>query len=385
MPHVAFVTNVLAHYRVPCFGSLAEKLRGQISFFFLTENMSHRTYVISKDSDNLPATWLKGWNWHRPPNDDRHLNDIRPIIRGNYDVIVLGAWDEPSYFVLWVWAVASGKKVLFWIESTAYDTYNGPRRKVKEYCKRLLLKNAAGCSVPGRRAFEYCSVLGMPESRIFVAPNATDRAYFSRQADRLHPNRNEIRERLGAEGVTLLFVGRLVEAHKNVSTLINAFGKLSLRGEPISLMIVGNGPDRTKYESMVAKHRMPRVFFLGELNHDQLCEVYTAADILVLPSSSEAWGFVLNEGMEFGLPLVVSEAVGAGPDLVHPGENGFVFPVGDSDALASYLEILVRDESLRKRMGQASRRIIENFTPEAWAQGVVKAIEAVTGKAVNSS
>jgi glycosyltransferase involved in cell wall biosynthesis len=88
--------------------------------------------------------------------------------------------------------------------------------------------------------------------------------------------------------------------------------------------------------------------------------------------------------MEFGLPLVVSEAVGAGPDLVHPGENGFVFPVGDSDKLAEILGVLVRDELLRKRMGEASKRIIQNFTPEAWAQGVVKAIESVTGKTVNS-
>jgi len=203
MPHVAFVTNVLAHYRVPCFGSLAKKLREQIDFFFLTENMSHRGYVISQGGDGLPATWLKGWNWHRPPNDDRHLNDIRPITKGNYDLIILGAWDEPSYFMLWLWAVASRKKVLFWIESTAYDAYNGPHRRVKEYYKRVLLKKAAGCSVPGKRAFEYCSVLGMPESQIFLAPNATDRPYFSSQADRLLPLRGEIRKKLGIEGVTL--------------------------------------------------------------------------------------------------------------------------------------------------------------------------------------
>jgi glycosyltransferase involved in cell wall biosynthesis len=384
MPRVAFVTNVLAHYRLPCFSSLAGKLREHIAFFFLTENMSHRGYVVSKDMGNLPATWLKGLKWHRPPNDDRHLNNITQIAKSRNDVIVMGGWDEPTYLLLWLWAITSRQKVLFWIESTAYDTYNGPHRKVKEYYKRLLLRNAAGCSVPGKRAFEYCSTLGMSESKIFVAPNATDRAYFSSQADRLRPHRNEIRGKLGIEGIALVFVGRLVEEHKNVSTLINAFGKLASRGESINLIVVGDGPDRVGYESIVAEHRIPRVYFLGELNHDQLCEVYSAADILVLPSSSEAWGFVLNEGMEFGLPLVVSEAVGAGPDLVHPGENGFVFPVGDSDKLAEMLSLLVRDDSLRERMGKASKKIIQDFTPEAWASGMVKAIEAVTGKTVNS-
>jgi len=365
---------------LPCFGSLAEKLRGQITFFFLTENMSHRDYVISRNGDDLPATWLKGWKWHRPPNDDRHLNDIRPVIRGKYDLIILGAWDEPSYLLLWFWGVTKRKKVLFSIESTAYDAYDGPHRRIKEKYKRLMLKYAAGCSVPGKRAFEYCSELGMSEHRIFVAPNATGGIYFSGKANQLRPNRNEIQSRLGIEGVVLLFVGRLVESHKNVSTLINAIGKFARKDESISLVVVGNGPDKNGYEAMVARSNMPRVIFLGELNHDQLCEVYAAADILVLPSSSEAWGFVLNEGMEFGLPLVISEAVGAGPDLVHPGENGFVFPVGDSEKLAEILQLLVKDESLRTRMGQASKRIIQDFTPEAWAQGMVKAIEAVTGK-----
>jgi glycosyltransferase involved in cell wall biosynthesis len=81
--------------------------------------------------------------------------------------------------------------------------------------------------------------------------------------------------------------------------------------------------------------------------------------------------------MEFDLPLVISAAVGAGPDLVRHGENGFVFPVGDVSALAHYLEALAANEALRQKMGQASRSIIEKFSPENWANGVMQAIEAV--------
>ena len=312
--------------------------------------------------------------------DDRHLNDLRPVLKEGCDVIILGGWDEPTYLLLWLWGLLTRKKVLFWVESTAYE---GLRSGRKELYKRLLLKHSAGCIVPGKRAFDYCSKLGMSEDRIFVAPNATDRKYFRSQAERLRSLHKRVREELRVEGVVLVFVGRFVEENKNLSILIEAFDKLQQRGKLASLLLVGDGPDRTRYESLVQKKRIPSVHFLGELNHDQLCQIYAVADIQVLPSRVEPWGFVLNEGMEFGLPLVVSEAVGAGLDLVHPGENGFVFPVGDSDKLAEILELLVKDESLRKRMGQASKRIIEDFTPEAWAQGVVKAIEAVTGKSVS--
>ena len=100
---------------------------------------------------------------------------------------------------------------------------------------------------------------------------------------------------------------------------------------------------------------------------------------MVLPSRSEPWGFVLNEAMEFALPLVVSEAVGAGPDLVRAGENGLVVPVGDSPALAAALARLADDENLRRRMGRASRALIAGFTPESWARGVARAVEGVTG------
>jgi glycosyltransferase involved in cell wall biosynthesis len=116
------------------------------------------------------------------------------------------------------------------------------------------------------------------------------------------------------------------------------------------------------------------------MDQAQLCRVYAAVDIMVLPSKSETWGFVLNEAMEFGLPLVITDAVGAGPDLVHPGENGFIVPSGDEPSLCEALEKLIKDPALRSTMGAASRRIVEHFSPENWAAGVVKAIETVVGK-----
>ena len=378
MIRIALITNVMAHYRVPCFSMLAHTIEDRIDFFFLAREMSHRSYVMSHAETSFTKTWLKGWSWHRPPADDRHLNDIRPVVSGKYDLIVVGGWDEPTYLLLWMLQLVRRKKILFWIESTAYD---GNRKGLKEFFKRLLLRHAAGCIVPGKRSFEYCSQLGVPEDRKFIAPNATDREFFRSRADQFIPMRQEIKTGMGVEGIVILFVGRLVEDHKNVSVLIKAFSRLIRSGHKVSLFIVGDGPDRSYYESLVSEGGTPGVHFLGELNHDQLCRVYAASDIQVLQSKWEPWGFVLNEGMEFGLPLVVSDAVGAGPDLVHIGENGFVFRVGDTGALANYLELLLNDEALRQRMGQASREIIEHFSPENWSAGFLQAIKEVSGNA----
>ena len=99
---------------------------------------------------------------------------------------------------------------------------------------------------------------------------------------------------------------------------------------------------------------MKDVRFLGNLDHEELCRYYAATDALVLPSLSEPWGFVLNEAMEFGRPLVVSDAVGAGPDLVRG--NGFVHPAGDVEALAEALEQLATDPDQRHLEQPRERR-----------------------------
>lgn len=377
-PRVALVTNVLAHYRVPCFRRLADALGGRLRIFLLSAGMEHRGYVLGDDDGgDLPVERLPGRRWRRPPADDRHLNDPRPVTRFDPGVVILGAWDEPTNLLLWAWAVARRRKVVFWIESTARDF---ARSRAKEAVKRRLLRHAAACLVPGRRAGEYCRELGVAAERIFTAPNAADRATFAGTAARLLPGREARRRELGLAPFTVLFVGRLVEGYKGVATLIAACGRLARGGVAPTLLIAGDGPDAAGYREQAAREGPADVRFLGTLDRDAVCGLYAVADVLVLPSRSEPWGFVLNEGMEFGLPLVVSDAVGAGPELVEPGGNGFVVPVGDAEALAAALGRLAADPDLRRRMGERSRRLIERFSPDAWAAGAMAAIAAAVGE-----
>lgn len=372
-PRVALVTNVLAHYRVPCFRHLAERLDGRLTVYLLAGDMAHRRYVLARESADLPLVHLQGWRWRRPPRDDRHLNDLRPILRDDWQVIILGAWDEPTNLLLWAWAVARRRKIVFWIESTAVDL---PRTRAKEAFKRALLKRAAACIVPGRRAWEYCRQLGVDERSLFEAPNATDREFFRTQADELLPRRQELRREERSRPLTMIFVGRLVERYKGVETLLRASARLEHQGLDLTLLIAGEGPDEADYRRLAGRLGLADVRFLGTLEHLDLCRYYAMADVLVLPSRSEPWGFVLNEGMEFGLPLVVSDRVGAGPDLVRPGENGIVVPAGDVTALTDALRRLAEDPELRRSMGTASRGIIEEYSPRRWAEGALEAIAA---------
>lgn len=150
---------------------------------------------------------------------------------------------------------------------------------------------------------------------------------------------------------------------------------LEQAGLTAQLVLVGEGPDRAGYEAIVREQQLQNVRFVNFLEHEALCRYYAAADIFVLPSRSETWGLVINEAMEFGLPIVTTDAVGAAPDLV--SGNGFVTPAGDAGALAKALEQLARDPQLRARMGARSREIIAGFTPETWADGFARGLEAM--------
>lgn len=371
-PRVALVTNVLAHYRVPCFEELARLLPGRLTIFLLADDMAHRRYVLAQGPSDLPLVSLPGKRWRRSIDDDLHWNDLGPVLQGRFDVLILGGWAEPTYLLLWLRHLLRPTRMLFWIESTAVDR---PRRGLREHLKRWMLSRAAGCVVPGQRAGSYCHSLGMPEERIFRAPNATDGATFRRRAARLQADRPGLRAELGLERPTFLFVGRLVEAFKGVSTLLEAFAQLQHGGIDAGLCLAGQGADEDRYRARVAELGLRHVHFLGTLDHESLSRYYAAVDALILPSRSEPWGFVLNEGMEFGLPLVVSDAVGAAPDLVGPG-NGFTFPAGQTAPLAKALETLATKPELREAMGSVSRSRIVEYSPVNWARGMSQAIEA---------
>jgi glycosyltransferase involved in cell wall biosynthesis len=117
---------------------------------------------------------------------------------------------------------------------------------------------------------------------------------------------------------------------------------------------------------------------LGDLDQDALLEAYVAADVFVLLSLRETWGVVVNEAAASGLPLVLSDRVGAARDLLRDGENGFLVPAADVDAVAEALRQLAADPELRRRMGERSLELVSGWGYEPSVENFVAAVREAT-------
>ncbi|NLX13074.1 MAG: glycosyltransferase [Phycisphaerales bacterium] len=177
----------------------------------------------------------------------------------------------------------------------------------------------------------------------------------------------------------LLFVSGLFR-HKGLDLLLRALAGPSLVQHSWRLQVVGDGPERQALASLAAELGIAaKVNFAGRVGRDSIDAYYRQADILLLPSRFDGWGATVNEGMEYGLAIVTSDAVGSSYMLIEPGVNGFVFPNGSVEGLAESLEHLITKPGLCAAMRQAARHRIQRFRPAEAARRFAAICRGLTG------
>ena len=147
----------------------------------------------------------------------------------------------------------------------------------------------------------------------------------------------------------------------------------------VGLVLAGDGEEREELVRSSRKISPGEVLFPGFLQRDELSPFYALAEALVFPTHSDPWGLVVNEGMACGLPVIVTDVAGCVAGLVRDGDNGYIVGAADPEALSGAMARLLSAPDLRKQMGHRSREISLQFTPQAWAEGLVRAIDGNFG------
>jgi glycosyltransferase involved in cell wall biosynthesis len=249
------------------------------------------------------------------------------------------------------------------------------RKRWKVWVKKLLwpalFRQADQIFVPSTGTLQMMESLGIAADRITLTPYAVDNEWWKAQSATV--NREALRAGWGvaANQPVILFCAKL-QPWKRPLDLLRAFRLAAL---PDALLVyAGDGSQRKELEEEAGRLQIhDRVKFLGFVNQSRLPSLYTAADVMVLPSDYEPFAVVVNEAMCCGCPTIVSDQVGAARDLVAPVRPGFVFPAGDVVALSKTLQLAFAD---RQKLHETALRAYEHVETHSPQRTVAATVEA---------
>jgi len=374
---VAVVTPNPTPYRAPFFRRLAQFDDLDLRVFFLTKGSPTRPWTV--DCSGFEHEFLSEWSIPVGGKDRAryrvNTSIFRRLAETNPDACVVAGYNHFTTQAAIVNSIATRTPWCLMSESHI----NKKRGRLRVFLKRALLgpilRTMGAAMVTGTLARRYMESMGVAPDRIFIVANTPDVTALRKAAERNRPQRQQLQGRLGVGGKrVILFVGRLLE-EKGLRTLFEAYETARSRRSDLALVIVGDGPRRRDYEALAEHRGLWDVRFAGFRPQDELPEIYAAADLFVLPSLVEPWGVVVNEAMASGLPVVLSDQVGASADLVEQGGNGFVVPVGNSAALAEKILDAFSNDARRREMGTRSLEIISGWDYEASAANFRAAID----------
>lgn len=262
-----------------------------------------------------------------------------------------------------------GHAALAWAESkkvpavssfhTRFDTY--PRY----YHMRWLEKHVTAFM---RRFYHRCEQIYVPSpcmAQVLAEQNMSDNiGIWSRGVDAtlFNPDRRDMRWRqengIADDDIVIAFVGRLV-LEKGLGIFADTLDLLAQRGHRVKALIVGDGPERERFEA-----RLPDAVFTGYLNGEKLARAYASSDIFFNASITETFGNVTLEAMASGLPLVCADATGS-RSLVQHGSNGLLAKSVTPDAFADALGLIISDPALQQSMQAASMTESTAYTWDA--------------------
>jgi glycosyltransferase involved in cell wall biosynthesis len=220
--------------------------------------------------------------------------------------------------------------------------------------------------------------LGIPEERISLIPYVVDNDWWQAQSAKI--DRNTVRASWGAgpDTAVVLFCAKL-QPWKRPLDLVQAFAQANVANS--LLLLAGDGPLKEELQAETARLGISdRVRFLGFVNQTQLPALYTAADVMVLPSEYDAFGVVVNEAILCGCPVIASSSVGAGRDLIAPVDPSFIYPCGDIDTLSALLRRILSDRSYLAKFRIAAGERMKTWSPREYIDATVEAVERAVSR-----
>jgi glycosyltransferase involved in cell wall biosynthesis len=377
------------YYQAPLYRRIAREPGIDLTVIFASHQGGSRPFKLGDQAVDWGIDALTGFksvflrNAHVNPTGGffalHDLDVVRELRRGHFDVVWMHGYNSLTHLFVAASQKVRGRPLLVREEQTALSPRPWWKQALKQVGLRLLLANAYALYI-GQNNKTWFKKYGVSDDRMFFTPYVVENDRLQRERVALLPERDRLRARfqLPQRKPVIATVSRLTPM-KQPLALLDAYRRVR-ETHDCALFIVGSGELEDDLRREVEKREIRDVHFSGFLDQTQIAQAYTVADIFALVSAyDETWGLVVNEAMNFDLPIVVSDRVGCAADLVTHGENGLVVPHDNREAMAAALATLVESPQLRARLGTASGERIRAWSYTRTAAGILDAIAAATG------
>jgi glycosyltransferase involved in cell wall biosynthesis len=354
---IIFYSIVPSPYQRDLFYALSQLPELELQVCYLEESVADSPWPekpLQLYEKVLAGTHLK-WGASR-----FHLNWHLPNL-SNIDVVVFNGYQN----IVTQWILRTkGRNIpcIFWGE-TMLGSRDGIKGKIQRVFADSLNQCAAIAAIGTKAQKDYQQ--RFPNKPIFNIPYYCDLTEFSQN----RPERPK-------NPVTIVFCGQMI-ARKGVDLLLKAFSRIIDDGLQAKLLLVGREAELPQMMSNLPQKVQDCIEYAGFQAPEALPEFFRQADIFVLPSRYDGWGVVVNQALGAGLPIICSDTVGAGAELVEQGKNGWIVPVGDVDALYEALKKYVQNPTAIKAASEASIAKSASWVPEVGARRWLEVFQKV--------
>jgi glycosyltransferase involved in cell wall biosynthesis len=269
------------------------------------------------------------------------------------DVVIMWSWDGAGYRAVMKAQRGRALRVMF----TSNFWHGAKKQYAGVVASRFYVLPLFDCAwVPGERSEAFARLIGFKGKDIIRGANSADTPIF----DRGPRTGDEL-----ANNARFVFTGRLIW-HKAPTLLAESYRRYrDLTDEPWELDVVGDGPLKSDFDGI------PGVNLQGFMQPEQLSDLMHRSSCLILPSHIEWYGVVVHEGAAAGLPLIVSDGVGAVTHMLQDNYNGWTVPAGDGPALTqAMLRMSTAGPARLGEMSEGSRALSSRLSPTIWARNL---------------
>ena len=302
-----FLTNIPAFYKIKLYNELAKKYR--IKVVFIAKSSNIRNQDFGKGEMEFQHVFINQGEYETRNKLITLAKFTIELNRHSYKYIVYPGWE--SIEIIPLMFLTFKKKNAIIIESSIIETIT---EGWKWWLKKLLLK---------RISLAFPS--GVLQKKILEKANFKSEIRVTHGVGIIETKSRfqGLSYKTKTKNLKYLYVGRL-STEKNLEMLISVFNLINKQ-----LTLIGSGPEMEYLKSISNNN----INYLGYVNNQELLEIYSEYNVLILPSLSEPWGLVVDEALCHGLTAIVSDRVGCKDDLIDAYQVGEIFEATSKNAL----------------------------------------------------